>query len=229
VAAARPSSLRLLVHKSRSRTRTTRPRVVRGFRGLFSEPPPWPQAPRARGGAVMKRAGRVCSVGLGAARRALVAFRLRPASRPLPSWSALRLWAARPRLWFVRASRRRPLCPRARVVNKEAEASRGSWSVVSIVAPVLRAPASPSARARRVLGRVARGGPRRFFPEALAPGKARASGLFRFVGGRCHGPCFSPLANPRLGFAAPGSFGESRARQSAVQPSWRLGMRNGIS
>ena len=53
-----------------------------------------------------------------------------------------------------------------------------------------------------VLGRVARGGPRRFIPEALAPGNARASG--RFVRrGRCHGPCFSPLAKTALGFATP--------------------------
>ena len=44
------------------------------------------------------------------------------------------------------------------------------------------------------------------FPGALPPGKARASGLFRFVGGRCHVPCFSPLAKTALGFATPGSF-----------------------
>jgi len=174
----------------------------------------------------MKRAGRVCSVGLvRCAPEAWSRFVCGPLRGPCRFGSALRLWAARPRLWFVRASRRRPLCSRACVVKKEAEASRGSWSVVSVVAPVLRAPASPSARARRVLGRVACGGPRRFFPEALAPGKARASGLFRNARGRCHGPCFSALANPRLGFVAPGSFGESRARQSAVQPGWGVGMR----
>ncbi len=166
----------------------------------------------------MKRARRVCSCGLVAARRALVAFRLRPASRPWPPWSALRLRAARPSLWFVRASRRRPLCPRARGVNKEAEASRGSWSAVLSSRPCCGLLRRPQLARAWLFGYVARGGPRRFFPEALAPGNARASGLFRFVGGRCHGPCFSALAKPRLGFAAPGSFGESRARQSAVQP-----------
>lgn len=41
-----------------------------------------------------------------------------------------------------------------------------------------------------------------FFPEALAPGKARASG--RFVRrGPCHGPCFSALAKPRLALPRP--------------------------
>ena len=142
-----------------------------GFRGRFSEPPPWPQAPRARRGAVMKRAGRVCFLRPRALRaRALAAFRLRPASRPLPSWSALRLRAARPRLWFVRASRRRPLCPRARVVKKEAEASRGSWSVVSSWRPCCGLLRRPQLVRAWLFGRVARGGPRRFFPEALAPG-----------------------------------------------------------
>ena len=100
-------------------------------------------------GRVMKRAGRVGSVGLVRfAPEAWSRFGCGPLRGPCRFGSALRLRAARPRLWFVRASRRRPRCSRARVVKKEAAATRGSWSVVRIVAPVLRAPASPSARAR---------------------------------------------------------------------------------
>ena len=80
--------------------------------------------------------------------RGLVAFRLRPASRPLPVWVGLAALGRKASSLVVRASRRRPLCPHACGVNKEAEASRGTWSVVLVVALVLRAPASPSARAR---------------------------------------------------------------------------------
>jgi len=106
-----------------------------------------------------------------------------------------------------------------------------AWFVVRgfVVAPVLRAPASPSARARRVLG--LRGAwwasAFSFLKRSLRATPAPAA--VSFVGGRCHGPCFSALANPRLGFAAPGSFGESRARQSAVQPGWLWLRGNGIS
>jgi len=46
----------------------------------------------------------------------------------------------------------------------------------SVVAAVLRAPAAPCARPRRVLGRGCVVGLGVFFPEALAPVKARASG-----------------------------------------------------
>ncbi len=126
-----------------------------------------------------------------------------PLRGPCRFGSALRLRAARPRLWFVRASRRRPRCPRACGVKMEAEASRGSWSVVSSACPccgLLRRP-------------------------QLVRAVFLCQRPVRFVAGRCHGPCFSPLAKPRLGFATPGSFGESRARQSAVQPGWGVGMR----
>jgi len=44
--------------------------------------------------------------------------------------------------------------------------------------PVLRAAAPPLLVPAWLFGRVARGVPRRFFPEALAPGNARASGRF---------------------------------------------------
>ncbi len=68
--------------------------------------------------------------------------------------------------------------------------------------PVLRAAAPPLLGLAWLFGRGPRGGPRRFFPEALAPGNARASGHF-VRRGRCHGPCFSPLAKTALGFATP--------------------------
>ena len=60
--------------------------------------------------------------------------------------------------------------------------------------------------------------------------KARAGVAFlNGLARRRHGPCFSPLATNGLCFAAPASLSERRSRQSAVQPSCRLGMRNGIS
>ena len=87
-----------------------------------------------------------------------------------------------------------PLSARPRRQN----GGRGlAWLVVRrfVGVPVLRAAAPPLLVPAWLFARVARGGPRRFFPEALAPGNARASG--RFVRrGRCHGPCFSPLAKP---------------------------------
>ena len=174
-------------------------------------------------------ARRVAFVGLRpcAARPPVSRVRLRPASRSLPVWVGLAASGRNASSLVLRASRRRPIF-RAPGLHKEAEASRGSWSVVSAVAAVLRAPASPCARPRRVLGRVVRGGPRRFIPEALAPGKARASGRFVSSWPLSRSLLFS-ARETALGFAAPGSLGESRARQSAVQPGWRLGMRNGIS
>ena len=94
----------------------------------------------------------------------------------------------------------------------------GSWSVVLVAATLLRAPASPCARPRRVLGRVVCGGPRRFIPEALAPGNARASGRF-VCRGRCHGPCFSPLATRVLALPRPAPLvraGRDKARSNQV-------------
>ena len=142
-------------------------------------PPPWPQAPRARWGAVMK------------ARRAAFVPWGSGAARPSPGRvSSAARFAALAVVVGLAASGRKassvvcarftpapPLSARPRCQN----GGRGlAWLVVRglVAAPVLRAPASPSARARRVLGRVVRGGPRRFFPEALAPGNARASGRF---------------------------------------------------
>jgi hypothetical protein len=128
-----------------------------------------------------------------AARPSPVAFRPRPASRPLPSWSAFRV-RARPPLWFLRASRRRPAI-RAPASSKRRPrpcVARGPWFQSS--RPCCGLLRRPQLVRAWVLGRVVRGGPRRFFPEAPAPGNARASG--RFVRrGRCHVPCFSPLAN----------------------------------
>lgn len=172
----------------------------------------------------MKRAGRVWFRGGRALRaRPLVACVCGPLRGPGRFGSALRLRAARPRLWFVRASRRRPVF-RAPSLHKEAEASRGLVVRGPGAAAVLRAPASPCARPRRVLGRVVRGGPRRFFPEALASGKGRASG--RFVSSwPLSRPLLFSARETALGFAAPGSFGESRARQSAVQSAESGGKR----
>lgn len=153
--------------------------------------------------------------------------RLRPASRPWPCWVGLA--ASGRKASSVVCARFLPAPVfRAPGLHKEAEASRGSWSVVSIAAAVLRAPASPCARPRLVLGRVVRGGPRRFFPEALAPGKGRASG--RFVRrGRCHGPCFSALAKPRSALSRPAPLvraGRDKARSIQLRAE---GRENGIS
>ncbi len=138
-----PSSLRASPTKSRSRTRPPRPRVVCLFsRSVDGAAAVAASAARSLGrrhgprpGFALKRAGRVCFVVFVAARRALVAFRLRPASRPWPSWSALRFRAARPPLWSVRASAR-------------------SFPLGDAGAPVVRAPASSKRRPRP---RVARG------------------------------------------------------------------------
>ena len=105
-----------------------------------------------------------------------------------------------------------------------------AWLVVRgfVGVPVLRAAAPPLLVPAWLFGRVARGGPRHFVPEALAPGNARASGRFVRRWPLSRSLPFS-ARETALGFATPGSFCESRARQSAVQPGWRLGMRNGIS
>ena len=191
---------------------------VRGFRGRFSEPPPWPQAPRARWGAVMKRAGRVCFVGLVAC--APSPGRVSSAARFAALAVVVGLAASGRKASSVVCARFTPAPPLSARLRRQNGGRGLAWLVVRglVGVPVLRAAAPPLLVHARLFGRVARGGPRRFIPEALAPGNARASG--RFVRrGRCHGPCFSPLAKTALGFATPGSFCESRARQSAVQPS----------
>ena len=199
-----------------------------GFRGLLTEA----AAVAASAARLLGRrheARRVAFVGLRpcAARPPVSRVRLRPASRSLPVWVGLAASGRNASSLVLRASRRRPIF-RAPGLHKEAEASRGLWCVVLVVAVVLRAPASPSARPRLVLGRVVRGGPRRFIPEALAAWQGPRQRPFR-----SSWPLSRPLLfsarETALCFAAPGSLGESRARQSAVQPDLRLGTRNGIS
>ncbi len=162
-------------------------------------------------GAVMKRAGRVCSMGL---------VRCAP-----EAWSR-----------FVCGPLRGP-CRRGRPRGFGPQCLVCGLCALHAGAPVLRAPASSKRRPRPRVApspwsrRRARAAGSCIALSSYAPGLSaswRVVGLgvsflsarsgqrprqrpFSFRRCRCHGPCFSVLAKP-LGFATPGSFGESRTR-----------------
>ena len=150
--------------------------------------------------------------------RPLVACVCGPLRGPGRFGSALRLRAARPRRWFCALHAGAPSF--ARLVSIRRPRLRlVSWSVVSAARAccgLLRRPQRVRAVFSAACCVVSLGVS--FLKRSLRARPAPAAVSFRR--GRCHGPCFSALANPRLGFAAPGSFGESRARQSAVKGSW---------
>ena len=214
--ASRAVVLRLLVHKSRSPPRTPRPRVACLFsRSVLGAAAVAASAARSKGHRHEARRVALVLCGLVAARRALVALRLRPAIAALAAWSALRLGPQSLAVGFARFT------PAPPVVRAPASSIRrprprvASWSVVSVVVPALRAPAAPLLGPPGLSAAwcvVALGVP--FLKRSLRARPAPAAGSF--VGGRCHGPCFSALATPRLGFAAPGSFDESRARARSL-------------
>ncbi len=176
----------------------------------------------------MKRAGRVCRVAASGLRaRALVAFRLRSASRSLPSWSALRLRAARPRRWSVRASRRRPT-----VRAPASSIWRPRPRVVVVLGPSRRARAAgsfvASARARRLLGRVAWWGLGVSFLKRSLRATPAPSAISNGLGPLSRSLLFC-ARDTALGFATPASLGERRTPLRAILAGWEPVGRNGIS
>jgi len=141
--------------------------------------------------------------------------------------SALRLRAARPRRLVVRACRRRPIV-RAPGLHKEAEALRGSWSVVLSARSccgLLRGPRPGFALALRAsapwfsaAGSVVGLGVS-FLKRSLRARPAPAA--VSFVVAAVTALAFLRSRQTALCFAAPASLGERRSQQSAVQSNER--------